>query len=61
MSAIPKHDLVHEFPQFRDKIHQLKMSNAHFAKLFMRCTASRPARSIPRTTIWKTARKNVCT
>ena len=34
MSAIPKHDLVHEFPQFRDKIHQLKMSNAHFAKLF---------------------------
>jgi hypothetical protein len=21
MSAIPKHDLVHEFPQFRDKIH----------------------------------------
>ena len=29
-----KHDLAHEFPEFRDLIHKLKTSNAHFAKLF---------------------------
>ena len=29
-----KHDIVTEFPQFKDKIHALKSSNAHFAKLF---------------------------
>ena len=29
-----KHDLVHEFPEFKDKIHELKTSNAHFANLF---------------------------
>lgn len=28
------HDLVKEFPQFRDQIHTLKTSNNHFAKLF---------------------------
>lgn len=28
------HDLVHEFPELRDKIHALKTSNAHFARLF---------------------------
>ena len=28
------HDLVHELPEFRDKIHELKTSNNHFAKLF---------------------------
>jgi len=28
-----KHDLIHEFPEFRDRIHDLKISNAHFAKL----------------------------
>ncbi|MCX7627504.1 MAG: DUF465 domain-containing protein [Methylophilaceae bacterium] len=28
------HDLVHEFPEHREKIHVLKTSNAHFAKLF---------------------------
>ncbi len=32
--TIEKHDLVHEFPELRDKIHELKVSNAHFAKLF---------------------------
>lgn len=31
---IDHHDLVHEFPEHREKIHQLKMDNAHFAKLF---------------------------
>ena len=29
-----KHDLIHEFPEHKEKIHQLKMSNSHFAKLF---------------------------
>lgn len=29
-----KHDLVHELPEFRDQIHNLKMSNNHFAKMF---------------------------
>ncbi|MDD3763361.1 MAG: DUF465 domain-containing protein [Nevskiales bacterium] len=32
--TIEKHDLVHEFPELRDKIHELKVNNAHFAKLF---------------------------
>lgn len=32
--AIEHHDLVHEFPEHREKIHQLKMNNAHFARLF---------------------------
>ena len=29
-----KHDLIHEFPEYKDKIHELKTSNAHFARLF---------------------------
>ena len=29
-----KHDLIHELPEHRDTIHELKMSNPHFAKLF---------------------------
>lgn len=29
-----KHDLIHEFPEYKDKIHALKTGNAHFAKLF---------------------------
>jgi uncharacterized protein YdcH (DUF465 family) len=28
------HDLVHELPEYRDKIHEMKLSNHHFAKLF---------------------------
>jgi uncharacterized protein YdcH (DUF465 family) len=28
------HDLAHEFPEFRDKIHHMKIDNKHFAKLF---------------------------
>lgn len=28
------HDLVHEFPELKDKIHELKTSDAHFRKLF---------------------------
>ena len=29
-----KHDLHHEFPQFNDKIHELKVSNEHFKTMF---------------------------
>ncbi|HEY9033443.1 MAG TPA: YdcH family protein [Pseudomonadales bacterium] len=32
--TIEKHDLLHEFPEHRDTIHELKMNNRHFAKLF---------------------------
>ena len=28
------HDLIHEFPKLRDKIHDLKVSNNHFRRLF---------------------------
>lgn len=28
------HDLAKEFPEFRDQIHTLKISNNHFARLF---------------------------
>lgn len=31
---VQHHDLAHEFSEHREKIHQLKMENAHFAKLF---------------------------
>ena len=29
-----QHDLVHELPEHRDTIHNLKMTNNHFARLF---------------------------
>lgn len=29
-----KHDLIHEFPEYRDAIHELKMKDNHFARLF---------------------------
>ncbi|MEF3192745.1 MAG: YdcH family protein [Halothiobacillaceae bacterium] len=32
--TVDHHDLVHEFPEHKERIHQLKMDNAHFAKLF---------------------------
>jgi uncharacterized protein len=28
------HDLAHESPEFKDKIHSLKVSDAHFKRLF---------------------------
>ncbi|WP_415881731.1 YdcH family protein [Neptuniibacter sp. SY11_33] len=31
---IEHHDLIHEFPEHRDRIHNLKMEDAHFARLF---------------------------
>lgn len=29
-----KHDLAHELPEYKDKIHEMKESNAHFKKIF---------------------------
>jgi len=29
-----KHDLHHEFPEFKEEIHHLKMNDAHFSRLF---------------------------
>ena len=29
-----KHDLVHELPEYRDTIHDLKINNHHFSRLF---------------------------
>lgn len=29
-----KHDIVSEFPEYREKIHTLKTHNQHFARLF---------------------------
>jgi uncharacterized protein YdcH (DUF465 family) len=29
-----KHDLVHELPEHKERIHELKTTNAHFARLF---------------------------
>ena len=33
---LEKHDLIHELPEYREQIHELKMNNVHFAKLFER-------------------------
>ncbi len=32
--SVEHHDLVHEFPELKDRIHELKVSNAHFRNLF---------------------------
>ena len=29
-----KHDLIHELPEHKEAIHELKLNNAHFARLF---------------------------
>ena len=29
-----KHDLLHEFPEYKDKIQRMKTSNVHFRELF---------------------------
>jgi uncharacterized protein YdcH (DUF465 family) len=31
---VEHHDLIHEFPEYKDAIHTLKLKDAHFAKLF---------------------------
>lgn len=32
--TIEHHDLIHEFPEYRNRIHELKVSDKHFRKLF---------------------------
>jgi len=32
--TLEKHDLHHEFPEFSDEIHHLKMSDNYFLRLF---------------------------
>ncbi|WP_372985968.1 YdcH family protein [Marinobacter sp.] len=32
--SLEKHDLIHELPESREAIHQLKTGSTHFAKLF---------------------------
>ncbi len=32
--SIEHHDLIHELPEYRQRIHDLKMSNTHFSRLF---------------------------
>jgi hypothetical protein len=31
---VEKHDLAHEFPEYRDQIHRLKMTGQHFSNWF---------------------------
>lgn len=32
--SVEHHDLIHEFPQLKERIHELKLSDVHFRKLF---------------------------
>lgn len=32
--TVEHHDLLHEFPEYKDQIHDLKMNNHHFRRLF---------------------------
>ncbi len=32
--SVVHHDLVHEFPELKDRIHEFKLNNAHFHRLF---------------------------
>ena len=32
--TIEHHDLQHELPEYHDAIHEMKMNNAHFRRLF---------------------------
>jgi len=34
MYSTEHHDLHHEFPEFKEKIHELKVSNPHFERMF---------------------------
>lgn len=31
---LEKHDLVHELPEYKDRIHNLKINDRHFSRLF---------------------------
>ncbi|WP_114418796.1 YdcH family protein [Marinospirillum perlucidum] len=32
--GLEHHDLAHEFPEYKERIHELKIKDAHFRKLF---------------------------
>ena len=32
--SVEHHDLIHELPEFKDRIHELKVSDTHFRRLF---------------------------
>ena len=32
--SVEHHDLIHEFPQLKARIHELKLSDLHFRRLF---------------------------
>ncbi|MFT4796867.1 MAG: hypothetical protein ACJAYE_000598 [Candidatus Azotimanducaceae bacterium] len=32
--TLERHDLHHEFPEYKEEIHQLKMNDAHFSRFF---------------------------
>ena len=32
--TVEHHDLIHEFPEYKDQIHDLKMKDHHFKRLF---------------------------
>tara|TARA_R110002110_G_scaffold415748_1_gene654760 strand:+ start:714 stop:956 length:243 start_codon:yes stop_codon:yes gene_type:complete len=32
--SVEHHDLIHEFPELKDRIHDLKVGDAHFRRLF---------------------------
>jgi uncharacterized protein YdcH (DUF465 family) len=32
--SVEHHDLIHEFPEFKERIHELKTQDAHFRRLF---------------------------
>lgn len=32
--SVEHHDLHHEFPELNDRIHEMKVNNAHFRRLF---------------------------
>jgi uncharacterized protein YdcH (DUF465 family) len=32
--SVEHHDLIHEFPELRERIHELKVSDTHFRNLF---------------------------
>jgi uncharacterized protein len=32
--TLEAHDLAHEFPEYKAQIHELKLSDTHFARLF---------------------------
>ena len=32
--SVEHHDLIHEFPELKDRIHELKLNDVHFRRLF---------------------------